>query len=61
MEKLINWRRASRSSTNGGNCVEVANVPGTVAVRDSKNQDGPRLAVSPGFWSAFTRRVQRDR
>ncbi len=31
------WRKSSYSSANGGNCVEVArNLPGAVAVRDSK-------------------------
>ena len=48
------WRKASRSSSNGGNCVEVArNLPGVVAVRDSKNPDGPVLTVSADEWAAF--------
>ena len=56
------WRKASYSSTNGGDCVEVArNLPGAVAVRDSKDQDGPRLAVAPIQWRALTRRLQRGR
>lgn len=38
---------------NGSNCVEVArNVPGAVAVRDSKDP-GPLLVVSPAAWWAF--------
>lgn len=49
------WRKSSHSSTNGGNCVEVArNLPGVVAVRDSKDPDGPALAFSPADWEAFT-------
>ncbi len=49
------WRKASHSSTNGGNCVEVAaNLPGIVAVRDSKNPSGPALVVTPADWAAFT-------
>jgi hypothetical protein len=41
------WRKSGRSNGSGGNCVEVAsNVPGVVAVRDSKDPHGPRL-VSP--------------
>jgi len=52
------WRKSSRSA-NGGNCVEVArNMPGVVAVRDSKNRDGPVLAFSPEDWEAFTRAVK---
>lgn len=49
------WRKASYSSTNGGACVEVAgNLPGIVAVRDSKDPAGPVLGFSPQAWAAFT-------
>ncbi len=58
MEKMTNWRKASYSSTNGGNCVEVASGPGTVAVRDSKDVPGPRLAVSPVAWRTLTGRLK---
>ena len=35
-------------------CVEVAtNVPGVVAVRDSKRADGSRLRVAPHAWCHF--------
>jgi hypothetical protein len=49
------WRKSSYSGTNGGNCVEVArNLPGVVAVRDSKKPGGPALAFTPADWRAFT-------
>jgi hypothetical protein len=49
------WRTSSYSSQDG-NCVEVAtNLPGTVAVRDSKQPDGPGLLVSAADWQAFVR------
>lgn len=49
------WRKSSYSGTNGGNCVEVArNLPGVVAVRDSKDPDGPALAFTLADWAAFT-------
>lgn len=49
------WRKASYSSSNGGACVEVArNLPGIVAVRDSKDPDGPALVFGPAEWQAFT-------
>lgn len=48
------WRKASRSAGNGDACVEVAPAGHAVAVRDSKNPDGPKLAVAPRAWSAFT-------
>jgi hypothetical protein len=48
------WRKASYSTGNGGNCVEVArNLPGTVAVRDSKDPAGPALLFTPDAWDAF--------
>ena len=53
------WRKASYSGTNGGGCVEVARAPGTgIAVRDSNDPDGPRLAFTGGDWRAFLRQVK---
>jgi Domain of unknown function (DUF397) len=53
------WRKSSYSGGNGGNCVEVArNLPGIVAVRDSKDPDGPALAVSPAGWDAFVEGIK---
>jgi len=53
------WRKSSRSGSNGGNCVEVArNLPGIVAVRDSKNPHGPVLTVSRDEWARFTARLR---
>ncbi|AVT30406.1 MULTISPECIES: DUF397 domain-containing protein [unclassified Plantactinospora] len=52
------WRKSTRSSTNGGDCVEVArNLPGIVAVRDSKDTTGPVLAFAPTAWRAFVTEV----
>jgi hypothetical protein len=54
------WRKSARSN-NGGACVEVAtNLPGIVAVRDSKNPDGPALTVSPDDWQAFIRTLKHQ-
>ncbi|MFE5027539.1 DUF397 domain-containing protein [Streptomyces sp. NPDC056656] len=45
--------KSSHSSGNG-ECVEVArNIPGTVAIRDSKGVGGPVLRVAPSAWAAF--------
>lgn len=44
----------SSYSSGNGECVEVArNIPGTVAVRDSKDADGPILRLRPGSWALF--------
>jgi Domain of unknown function (DUF397) len=49
------WRTSSHSSGNAGQCVEVAgNLPGIVAVRDSKDPDGPALAFTADEWRRFT-------
>lgn len=49
----------STYSNNGGNCVEVASdTPSVVAVRDSKDPDGPKLAFTPAEWKAFTSTVK---
>ena len=49
------WRKSSWSGGNGGDCVEVArNLPGAVAVRDSKDPGGPKLVFTPDEWRAFT-------
>ncbi|MEU3168338.1 DUF397 domain-containing protein [Streptosporangium sp. NPDC006930] len=53
------WRKSSRSGGNGGQCVEVAaNLPGVIALRDSKNPDGPKLLFTPTAWDTFVRRIK---
>jgi Domain of unknown function (DUF397) len=52
------WRKSSYSSSNGGNCVEIASLPGAVAVRDSKNPDDGTLVLSPAAWRALVARVK---
>ena len=48
------WRKSSRSSSNGGACVEVAdNLPGRVLVRDIKDRDGGTLTFHPAAWRSF--------
>ncbi|MFF4874942.1 DUF397 domain-containing protein [Micromonospora sp. NPDC000668] len=50
------WRKSTRSGDNNGACVEVAdNLPGLVAVRDSKDAAGPTLTFSPAAWTSFVR------
>ncbi|MFC4150447.1 DUF397 domain-containing protein [Micromonospora mangrovi] len=52
------WRKSTRSSGQGGACVEVAdNLPGAVAVRDSKDPRGPVLTFGPDAWRAFVAAV----
>jgi Domain of unknown function (DUF397) len=50
------WRKSSYSGSNG--CVEVAFVDGDVAVRDSKDRQGPVLLFTPVEWDAFVAGVR---
>jgi hypothetical protein len=45
------WRKSTESLN--GDCVEVASLPGGVAVRDSKDPDGPMLEFTHSEWRAF--------
>jgi hypothetical protein len=45
------WRKSRRSQTNG--CVEVTTLGDMVAVRDSKDPDGPVLHFSQHEWASF--------
>jgi hypothetical protein len=57
----LNWRKASYSGTNGGGCVEVArDLPDTVAVRDSKDPNGPVLTIESADWRDFVAEVKAD-
>ncbi|WP_433532510.1 DUF397 domain-containing protein [Micromonospora sp. CA-263727] len=56
------WRKSSKSGSNGGACVEVAdNLPGVVGVRDSKDPTGPVLTFSPTGFASFLGAVKADR
>ncbi|MGP3922612.1 DUF397 domain-containing protein [Streptomyces sp. 8N616] len=52
-----NWRKSSYSSGQGGECIEFAELTGSadaaVAVRDSKDPDGPRLHFTGDAWHIF--------
>lgn len=57
------WRKSSYSGSNGGTCVEVASVmgaglAGVVAVRDSKDPQGPVLVFTPDEWRVFAAGVK---
>ena len=51
--RAVTWRKSSYSGNSGGNCVEVGSAAPLVAVRDSKDPDGPKLMFSPDEWRAF--------
>ncbi|MFD7164788.1 DUF397 domain-containing protein [Streptomyces violascens] len=47
------WRKSSYSNDGSGNCIEVATLPVTIAVRDSKQPAGPAFQVSTEAFNAF--------
>jgi hypothetical protein len=61
MERIdsLCWRTSSYSSGNGGDCVEVA-ASDHVAVRDTKDRQGPVLRFSPAAWQRFADQVKAD-
>lgn len=55
------WRKSTYSDSEGGNCVEVAGLASAVAVRDSKDPDGPKLAFGRAAFSALTNDIRAGR
>lgn len=49
----VPFRKSTRSSTNGGQCVEVGARSALVAVRDSKSPDGGLVEMSTRTWARF--------
>lgn len=48
------WKKSSRSTPQGGNCVEVRRAEhGDIQVRDSKDPHGPVLTFTPTEWDTF--------
>ncbi|MBU3863569.1 DUF397 domain-containing protein [Streptomyces sp. 4503] len=59
---IADWYKSSYSNGSGNNCVEVADLSGTsydgIAIRDSKDPDGPALLVAPDGWTSFISSVK---
>ena len=58
MRAVRDWRKASYSSGNGGNCVEVGQAGSAVAVRDTQDRGGVTLDVPAEAWRAFSARIK---
>ncbi len=54
------WRKSSYSNGSGGNCIEVAATPPHVAVRDSRDRHGPKLAFTITAWQAFLSQLKNS-
>ncbi len=50
----LTWVKSRRSGPTGGNCVEVAFLPGDqIAMRNSRYPHGPALVFTKAEWDAF--------
>ncbi|MEH1013073.1 DUF397 domain-containing protein [Micromonospora sp. CPCC 206060] len=57
----VTWHKSSHSGADGS-CVEVAgNLPGLVAVRDSKDPAGPALVFDRPHWAVFVTALRQAR
>ena len=54
-----NWRKSSYSTAGGNNCVEIAALPGAVAIRDSKDPHGPVRLLRPAAFRDLITRIKR--
>ena len=58
--RAVTWRKSSYSGNNGGQCVEVGYAAHLIAVRDSKDPDGARLAFGREAREAFAASLKAD-
>jgi hypothetical protein len=54
----VQWRKSTRSGAASSSCVEVATVRSAIAVRDSKDPEGPALLFDRAAWRNFARGVK---
>lgn len=55
----LDWRKSSRSGEAGDNCVELAELPNGVGIRDSKDPDGLKLLMGRGDFAALMAALKR--
>jgi Domain of unknown function (DUF397) len=51
------WRKSTHSG-GGNECVEIAGLGPTIAIRDSKNPHGPTLTLTLADWRALAADVK---
>ncbi|RFS84823.1 DUF397 domain-containing protein [Actinomadura spongiicola] len=57
----VHWRKSSCSDQEGGNCVEVGRAVSVVAFRDSKDPEGPVLAVGRAAFEELVNGIRAGR
>ncbi|MEU8121083.1 DUF397 domain-containing protein [Spirillospora sp. NPDC049024] len=58
MNTQTTWRKSSYSGGEGGQCVELAAVDGSVGIRDSRNVSGPALMVGRDALKGLVGRIK---
>ncbi|MFJ4968807.1 DUF397 domain-containing protein [Streptomyces sp. NPDC088755] len=58
---ITQWFKSSYSGGSGTECVEVADLPATVGVRDSTRPHGPHICVGHVAWARFVAGVGDQR
>jgi hypothetical protein len=53
----LTWRKSTRSGA-AGHCVEIAETPAAILVRDSKDATGPVLTFDTDGWRHFVTGVR---
>lgn len=56
----VRFHKSSRSSTNGGNCVEVGVRAGAIGVRDSKSPDAGLIELPASAWTGFVSALRAE-
>ncbi|MDA8369100.1 MAG: DUF397 domain-containing protein [Nocardiopsaceae bacterium] len=51
--EVAEWYKSSYSGNQGGDCVEVADTPRLVHVRDTQNRRAGHLSFPASSWHAF--------
>ncbi|MFD0856920.1 DUF397 domain-containing protein [Actinomadura adrarensis] len=52
------WRKSSHSAGSGGDCVEIADITQGIAIRDSKDPQGPHLIIHTTAWHSLAREIK---
>lgn len=54
---VTTWRKSTYSGGNGSDCVEVAEAPSSLLVRDSKDREGLSLTFTATAWAQFATKL----
>jgi hypothetical protein len=54
------WRKSTRSTNQGGACVEVSRMTGLIGIRDSKNPALGHISLDVERFTALVRRIKNN-